>query len=433
MRRLFRSLAPLVFCFLLLPGLRPAAAYDGIRRCVGSADVYVDGGGGVMPAPNTPTNPSTDLSGPQAVLHAHFERGVSSTNQGQVQYTLVDQATLQTICEAFGPVVDDGTDSPYVVQEDLQTGLSYAWVARSYDGWYYSPPTAPQTFIFEPPTGTEAPVPVGSPEYGTLDAPEITFTPLTRSLVDLVDLGEPTQGLGGGVPTGYAPTSVSTPGDEQGLVVDGTPQSDQGSTAHLLKKFSGPPRRNVDPADPTVAVGTNYAVVAVNDDPVNKDTNNVRINVRDAASTASLAAFDFRDHFNVSELVFDPWIIFDRSTGYYFMVVATPSNHMFVVTAQEVSGGISWCGTYTLYLPPGYSGFPDYPKVGVNAAGLVVTANASDPRRSVHLRIRSAKQDQHGKVQEHTILSLVWRPAAEPRWVCAAHDSASQQQGRHTD
>jgi hypothetical protein len=163
MRRLFRSLAPLVLCFLLLPGFRSATAddpTDGIRRCVGSADVYVEGGDTARPAPDTPANPSTDLSGPQAVLHAQFERGLSLNGQGQVQYTLVDQATLQPVCAAFGPVVDDGTDSPYVVQEALQTGFTYGWVARSYDGKYYSQPTTPQTFTFEPglpPDGNESP------------------------------------------------------------------------------------------------------------------------------------------------------------------------------------------------------------------------------------------------------------------------------------
>jgi hypothetical protein len=76
--------------------------------------------------------------------------------QGQVQYTLVDQATLQTICEAFGPVVGDGMDSPYVVQENLQVGVTYEWLARSYDGKYYSLPSDPQTFSLEP-TPPDAP------------------------------------------------------------------------------------------------------------------------------------------------------------------------------------------------------------------------------------------------------------------------------------
>jgi hypothetical protein len=386
MRRLIRSLAIAPIVSLLLFGLRPQAHASPpgpptkLRICLGSEDVNVDGG--QYTSPNTPSNLSTDLSGWEAALHAEFQ-GPSPDGRGQVQYTLIDEKTNLDLCVAFGPIVDDGEDSPYVVSpgEDLQDGLPYAWVARSYNGLYYSLPTAPQAFIFTPAYPDSSPPPFESITTDLNGVVDDGFTSPQPGLVETTTPADPAPHF----PAPAEATRQPPPGTQvpTGEPVPQAVSADSPSVAtgpRPLWNWNMPTCKGIPP-DPSIAASNVNVVLATNC--------NALVHARTSSNTSSTiqATFNYKDRFNLPDGwgYTDPQVVYDTEESRFIISIVActqfcgtngASNYIyFAISPGSDARASNW---EVHHFGIGSQGFPDQPRVALTSTAVYFVANMFD-------------------------------------------------------
>ncbi|MEM9645150.1 MAG: hypothetical protein AAF989_09155, partial [Planctomycetota bacterium] len=157
-----------------------------------------------------------------------------------------------------------------------------------------------------------------------------------------------------------------------------------GPALSLLDEFAGPNSTGFIPPDPTVGVGPEQIVAAVNTD----------IAIYDKASGNQLflqnmnGAGGFFGSVGATSTVFDPWVIFDDDSERFFVIGIDIANdtesNVFIAVSQDSTptSGSDW-HKYKLDFThdPAAAGlgtgahFPDYEKLGVNDDAIFVSGN----------------------------------------------------------
>ncbi len=157
-----------------------------------------------------------------------------------------------------------------------------------------------------------------------------------------------------------------------------------GAALDLLTTFPGPDATGFIPPDPTLAVGTNQIVAAVNTDIAiyDKATGNELFIQNMNGSTG------FFGSVGATTTVFDPWIIYDDDSQRFFVVaIDTASNiesNVFLAVSKTSTptGGADWYKYKIDFthdpVPLGLGTgphFPDYEKMGINDDAIFISGN----------------------------------------------------------
>ena len=138
--------------------------------------------------------------------------------------------------------------------------------------------------------------------------------------------------------------------------------------------FQGPPRVNVDPADTTIAAGPEV-VDAINIYRTSDRYPDIRLQIRDL-NGAYVSARDLNNKYPslVNYHLSDPWVVYDRNSERYWMTfTAGNAARLFMLVSPKGTAYGSW-SLYSFHTSV-ITNVWDYPKIGVDKAGVFMTAN----------------------------------------------------------
>lgn len=149
----------------------------------------------------------------------------------------------------------------------------------------------------------------------------------------------------------------------------------------LSTNFQGFAETNWIPPDPTLAVGPSNLVVAVNSSYAIYDKNG---NSLSSSTLSNFFSSVLPSCSGGDDKVFDPWVIYDENDGGRFILIAgfkcqsDETSYILIAVSDDNNARGDWCFWATNFELNGsqvINRWADYPKVGVDANAVYLTAN----------------------------------------------------------